>query len=109
MVALCVEHYRILLFVIVWTLCQDMGMKARRSVEQEVEAMVFPTEVTEVRTAAAAGAVAVCLVVVEQAGLIVVLTVEAEVVQEEEEAWGKCLKSAWFLFDHDYRRGPRQF
>lgn len=75
---------------IVSTTCQVMEMKAHRSAAREVEAMVVLTEATEVRIAVAAGAVAACLEVGEEADLIVVLTVEAEVDQEEEEAWGKC-------------------
>lgn len=48
-------------------------------------------EVMEVRMAAVAGGVGVDLEVVVAVDMIVVLTEVAEVGQEEEEAWGKCL------------------
>lgn len=54
--------------------------------------MVVLMEVTEVRMAVVAGAAGVDLEVVVAADTIVVLTEVAEVDQEEEEAWGKCLK-----------------
>lgn len=60
---------------------------------EEVEDTVVLMEVMEVLMAAVAGAVGEDLEVVVAADMIVVLTEVAEVDQEEEEAWGECLKN----------------
>lgn len=58
-----------------------------------MEGTLVLMEVTEVRMAAVAGDAGVDLEVAVVADMIAVLTEVAEVVQEEEEAWGECLKN----------------